>query len=212
MAAADVQVVSLATTHWSIVLAGTQRDKPGFREAFGALVVCYRPVIVAFVRAYYPCDEPEAEDITQTFLTRWAENGMSGVAPDRPRFRSYLRGALRHFVQNWRSPGTHRRAFDLFQPRGGGNGNDADDRRRLDDQRIRHRTDCRLAFKVVSFIPCGHRRRSARWVGPQLSGSADPRPRGRPSLLRDHASRGDRRRGGRLRLSALGTSINDIGS
>ncbi len=67
MATADGQMGSLPTTHWSIVLAGTQRDQPGFREAFGALVQCYRPAMVAFVRAYYRCDEPEAEDITQTF-------------------------------------------------------------------------------------------------------------------------------------------------
>lgn len=104
--AADVHPGSFATTHRSIVLAGTQREQPGFREALGALVLCYRPAIVAFVRAYYRCDEPEAEDITQTFLTRWAENGMSGVTPDRGRFRSALRGALmpdpeggRHFFE-----------------------------------------------------------------------------------------------------------------
>ena len=83
MAATDVHAGSFATTHWSIVLAGTRRDQPGFREAFGTLVLCYRPAMVAFVRAYYRCDEPEAEDIAQAFLTGWAENGMPGVAPDR---------------------------------------------------------------------------------------------------------------------------------
>ena len=102
MATADAQTDSFATTHWSIVLAGTKANQPGFKQALSALVLCYRPAIVAFVRAYYRCDEPEAEDITQTFLTRWAENGMPGVSPDGGRFRSYLRGALRHFIQNWR--------------------------------------------------------------------------------------------------------------
>ena len=33
---------------------------------------------------------------------RWVERGFAKVVPDRGRFRSYLRGALRHFVQNWR--------------------------------------------------------------------------------------------------------------
>ncbi len=109
----DARTSAFASTQWSIVLAGADRDQPAFREAFGALVVRYRPAIVAFVRAYYGCDKSEAEDITQSFLTRWAENGMSGVSRDRSRFRSYLRCATRHFVRNWRrSREAHKRGGD----------------------------------------------------------------------------------------------------
>ena len=90
------------TTQWSLVLRATQRDQKEFRDAFGALAHNYRPSMMAFVRAYFRCDDAEAEDIVQSFLARWAESGLGDVDADRGRFRAYLRGGLRHHVQNWR--------------------------------------------------------------------------------------------------------------
>jgi len=97
------------TTQWSVVLAGADHHQAGFREALGVLAQRYRTAMVAYVRAYCGCGEPDAEDITQAFLARWAENGMPGVASDRGRFRSYLRAALRHFIQNRRRAGAAQR-------------------------------------------------------------------------------------------------------
>ena len=48
----------------------------------------------------------------------WIERGFANAVPDRGRFRSYLRGALRHFVQNWRrSKQAQRRGGTCAQPR-----------------------------------------------------------------------------------------------
>lgn len=62
----------------------------------------YRPAMIAFVCAYFRCDDSEAQDIVQSFLARWAEHGLGGVDANRGQFRAYLRGGLRHHVHNWR--------------------------------------------------------------------------------------------------------------
>ena len=64
--------------------------------------------MTTFVRAYLRCDDSEAQDSVQSFLARWAESGLGGVDADRGQFRAYLRGGLRHHVQNWRR---HERAL-----------------------------------------------------------------------------------------------------
>ncbi len=101
------------TTRWSLVLAAAQPEGSGFREALEQLGRQYRPAICAFLRAYCRCNEDEAEDLAQAFLTQWAAGGMHGADEKRGRFRTYLRGALRHFVQK------HRRAQNAVK-RGGG--------------------------------------------------------------------------------------------
>ncbi len=84
------------------MLRAAQHDQQQFREAFGALAHKYRPAMIAFVRAYFRCDESEAQDVVQSFLVRWAESGLGNVDADRGQFRAYLCGGLRHHVQNWR--------------------------------------------------------------------------------------------------------------
>lgn len=90
------------TTHWSLV-AGLQQpdaDDTRARAALEHLCTCYwRPLYVFARRRHYAPDD--ARDITQAFLTRMIETrGLAGVDADRGRFRSYLLGAMKHFMSH----------------------------------------------------------------------------------------------------------------
>ena len=104
-----------ATTHWSLVAAATpdKASQSHARKALEELCRAYWYPLYAFVRnrGYSSSD---AQDLTQSFFTRIIETGgFSSADPERGRFRSYLLGAMKHFLANeW-----HR---DQAQKRGGG--------------------------------------------------------------------------------------------
>ena len=109
--------IEFTTTRWSLVVASARPSGVRFRAALDELTRQYRNAMLAFIRSYYHCSEDEADDITQAFVTRWLERGFTKISPDRGLFRSYLRGALRHFVQNWRrSRQTQRRGGAYADP------------------------------------------------------------------------------------------------
>jgi len=87
-----------ATTHWSVVLAAGERDTPESTAALEQLCRSYWYPLYAYVRrrGYGPED---AQDLTQEFFARFlARNYMARADPRRGRFRSYLVGALNHFL------------------------------------------------------------------------------------------------------------------
>ncbi len=89
------------STHWSIVLAARRRGatEPA-RAALAALCEAYWYPLYAYVRRRGH-DSEEARDLTQAFLTRLLERGfLPGARPERGKFRSYLLGALKHFLAN----------------------------------------------------------------------------------------------------------------
>ena len=94
--------IEFTTTRWSLVVASARPSGVRFRAALDKLTRQYRDAIVVFIFNYYRCSTDEAEDVAQEFIVRWIERGFANVSRDRGRFRSYLCGALRHFVQNWR--------------------------------------------------------------------------------------------------------------
>lgn len=104
-----------ATTQWSLILAA----KPGeasetrARNALAELCRAYWYPLYAFVR-YRGYSSEDAQDLTQAFLARIIEQGgFTSVHPERGRFRSYLLGAMKHFLANeWDRA--------LTQKRGGG--------------------------------------------------------------------------------------------
>lgn len=101
-----------ATTHWSLVDAA----KPGelsqtrAREALEELCRAYWYPLYAFVRnrGYSAID---AQDLTQAFFTRIIEtDGFASADRARGRFRSYLLGAMKHFLANeWHRAKTRKR-------------------------------------------------------------------------------------------------------
>ena len=94
--------IEFTTTRWSLVAASARPGGVRFRAALDELTRQYRDAIVAFISSYYQCGAEEAEDVAHEFIVRWIERGFADVTQNRGLFRSYLRGALRHFVQNWR--------------------------------------------------------------------------------------------------------------
>ena len=91
------------TTRWSIVLAAGERATPDARDALAQLCAAYWYPIYAYVRRQgHGADE--AQDLTQSFLARLLEKHVVADAlRERGRFRSFLLGALKHFLANeWR--------------------------------------------------------------------------------------------------------------
>ena len=88
------------TTRWSVVLAA-QHGGDGTRalKAMSELCRDYWYPLYAFVRrrGHAPHD---AQDLTQAFFATLMETNATAADPQRGRFRSYLLGALKHFLAN----------------------------------------------------------------------------------------------------------------
>jgi len=88
---------SFVTTRWTQVLSA-RGESPQARVALGELCEAYWTPILRFIRR---CgyDEEAARDQTQEFIAQLlARNGLDGVEPSKGRFRSYLLGAVKHFL------------------------------------------------------------------------------------------------------------------
>ena len=106
-----------ATTHWSLVVAAKPDDdvsQTHARQALEELCRAYWYPLYAFVRnrGYVSSD---AQDLTQAFFARIIETGGFATAdPERGRFRSYLLGAMKHFLANqWHRTQAQKRGGDV---------------------------------------------------------------------------------------------------
>ncbi len=91
-----------ATTHWSLVVAARPDEVSRTRahRALEALCEAYWYPLYAFVR-HRGYSSDDAQDVTQSFFTRILETGgLASADPARGRFRSYLLGAVKHFLAN----------------------------------------------------------------------------------------------------------------
>ncbi|MES2595670.1 MAG: sigma factor [Verrucomicrobiota bacterium] len=88
------------TTRWSVVLAA-QRAGHGTtgHQALSDLCRDYWYPLYAFVRRRGHAAH-DAQDLTQAFFASLLEAGATAADPKRGRFRSYLLGALKHFLAN----------------------------------------------------------------------------------------------------------------
>jgi RNA polymerase sigma factor (sigma-70 family) len=102
-----------ATTHWSVVLHAGRSDTTRARDALGKLCQAYWFPIYAYVRRRGRSPH-DAQDLTQEFFARLLEqNWVTRADPEKGRFRSFLLGALNHFLaKEWRK--------GQAQKRGGG--------------------------------------------------------------------------------------------
>src|SRR5262249_27148476 len=72
------------------------------KAALSDLCAAYYQPVFAFVRRNAP-DEESARDLTQEFFSRLLERrGIEHVDPRQGRFRSYLLGAVKHFLADAR--------------------------------------------------------------------------------------------------------------
>ena len=101
-----------ATTHWSLVMATkpNEASESRARKALEELCRTYWYPLYAFVR-YRGYSSDDAQDLTQAFFARIIEaGGFASADPERGRFRSYLLGAMKHFLANeWHRAQTQKR-------------------------------------------------------------------------------------------------------
>lgn len=87
------------TTRWSVVVAASRRDDDA-RSALEQLCTVYWEPVYAFLRRNGITRE-DAADLTQGFFARLVEKrDIAGANPERGRFRSFLLGAVKHFLLN----------------------------------------------------------------------------------------------------------------
>jgi RNA polymerase sigma-70 factor (ECF subfamily) len=103
---------AFATTRWSVVLAAGASGTESLAALETLCRACWPPVY-AYIRRLGK-DADQSRDLTQAFFAHLLANRSFAAAhPERGRFRSYLLGALKHFLAD-----VHDRAD--AQKRGGG--------------------------------------------------------------------------------------------
>lgn len=90
-----------APTRWTLVLRA-RGESPAAQSALAELCESYYAPVLAFIR-HEGRDEETARDLTQEFFTRLlARHGLDTIDPGRGRFRSFLLGAVKHFLADER--------------------------------------------------------------------------------------------------------------
>ena len=93
------------TTRWTRVIAA-RGDSPEAQQALSDLCALNYAPVLRFLRAS-GLDADQARELTHEFFAHVLEHrSLEGVDPARGRFRSYLLGALKHFVANRRVHGS----------------------------------------------------------------------------------------------------------
>ena len=88
------------TTRWSVVLKARDKAAAGSDEALETLCATYWYPLYAFVRGSGHSPE-DAQDLTQEFFARLLQKDwLRVVSPERGRFRTFLRMALKRFLAN----------------------------------------------------------------------------------------------------------------
>ncbi|HWI57605.1 MAG TPA: sigma-70 family RNA polymerase sigma factor [Bacillota bacterium] len=88
------------TTRWSVVLAAKDKASPDSAAALEILCRTYWYPLYAFVRGSGFSPE-DAQDLTQEFFVRLlAKDYLRVVEPEKGRFRTFLRMALKRFLAN----------------------------------------------------------------------------------------------------------------
>ena len=96
------------TTQWTQVLSA-RGDSPEAQAALSELCAAYYAPVFAFIRRAAP-GEDAARDLTQEFFARLlARHGLDTVDRGRGRFRSFLLGAVKHFLADMRDHARRRK-------------------------------------------------------------------------------------------------------
>lgn len=101
--------VLFESTHWSIVLRARDEDEEA-RKALEQLCHSYWYPLYAFARRSGKSPD-DAADVTQGFFAQLIERqGLSKIAPEKGRFRTFLLASLKNFIRNdWRHNATLKR-------------------------------------------------------------------------------------------------------
>lgn len=86
-------------TTWSLILSSVDPSSPDRAENLNRLCSRYWKPVYKFIRAAWGRSVEDAKDLTQAFFCRILEDDLvSRFQPEKGRFRSYLKGALRNFL------------------------------------------------------------------------------------------------------------------
>lgn len=100
------------STRWTLVLR-SRGDAPEARTALGELCKVYWAPVFRFLRSEGRGDDDSRELAQEFFARLLTRGGFDGADPAKGRFRSYLLGALKHFL-------AERRRNEGREKRGGG--------------------------------------------------------------------------------------------
>jgi RNA polymerase sigma factor (sigma-70 family) len=90
------------STLWTMVLQAGDPDSPNARPHLERLCEMYWKPVYWLVRLRWNKSNELAKDLTQEFFARMVEKDvLHSVAPDRGRFRSFIRAALENFMRNY---------------------------------------------------------------------------------------------------------------
>ena len=97
----DARASQFAATRWTRVIEA-RGDAPEARAALSDLCAAYYAPVVAFLRRERG-DEDAARELAQEFFARLlAGGGVDGADRERGKFRSFLLGAVKHFLADQR--------------------------------------------------------------------------------------------------------------
>jgi DNA-directed RNA polymerase specialized sigma24 family protein len=91
---------SFHPTRWTLVLAAGGEGEPA-RAALSELCGLYYQPVIGFLRREGRAGD-SARDLAHAFFEKLLAGGLGAPDPRRGRFRSYLLGALKHFLANRR--------------------------------------------------------------------------------------------------------------
>ena len=92
---------AFAATRWTLVVRAQGRT-PEAKAALSDLCAAYYAPVHEFIRQWHHGAD-KADDLTQAFFAEiLSRGGVEGANPDRGRFRSFLLGAVKHFLSHAR--------------------------------------------------------------------------------------------------------------
>src|ERR1041385_1254581 len=98
----DREALQFTTTRWSLVSAACDSQTAGSNEALNELCRTYWQPVFAFVRRTVS-NPDDARDLTQGFFADLLrDRSLSRADAQEGRFRSFLLGALKHFLADER--------------------------------------------------------------------------------------------------------------
>lgn len=88
-----------AQTAWSVILGAASRGTPAGERHFEAMVQAYWRPVFWYLSKRWGCPREDARDLTQEFFLRLYEKDfLEKAAPERGRFRTFLKLQLRNLV------------------------------------------------------------------------------------------------------------------
>lgn len=87
------------STRWTLILSARSSSDPGYRQNLDHLIRLYWKPVYRYIRVGWSKSNEDAKDLTQDFFASLlARDSLSDLSPDKGRFRSFLKAALKNFL------------------------------------------------------------------------------------------------------------------